>query len=313
MPHVIGIDLGGTKTAAAVVADDGTLLLSRTAPTPSTLGPRPVLDTAARLVEELRQEAQARGVAVGAVGVGAAGVIDPGRGIVTSATDSIRGWAGTRITDELTLRTGLPSAALNDVHAHALGESWLGAGAGAESVLFVGIGTGVGGGYVLAGECVRGANFTAGHLGHFASPSAYESGAPLACSCGGEGHVEAIASGPAIFSLFQRLGGGPAEDTKGVYRLAAAGHPVASAAMDRGASAAGQAIGGLTNILDPHVVVVGGGLAFAGPLWWDAMERAARKEMLAPVSRVPLVAAQLGESAAILGAARTAAPRVTNP
>ena len=306
MRHVIGLDLGGTKTAGGIVDADGNVVFSFAVPTPSQSGADEVLETAARLVRSLLDEAARRGLAVEALGIGSAGVIDSGRGVVTSATDSIKGWTGTPLTAELTARTGLPAAAINDVHAHALGESWLGAGSGVSSVLFIGMGTGVGGGYILRGECLEGATFTAGHVGHFASPFAYEGGEALPCSCGGTGHVEAVASGPGIFALYTRLGGTDADDTREVYRLAADGDPVAGEALRRGATAAGSAIGGLANILDPAVVVVGGGLAFAGPLWWDPMEQAARRELLRPLTDLPVVPAQLGETAAIRGAARRA-------
>ncbi|MDK1328647.1 ROK family protein [Arthrobacter sp. zg-Y1143] len=313
MRHVIGIDLGGTKTAGGIVDAEGNVVFSFSVATPSQSGAEEVVETAARLVRSLQDEAARRGLAVDALGIGSAGVIDSGQGTVVSATDAILGWTGTPLTAELTARTGLPSTALNDVHAHALGESWLGAGAGVDSVLFIGLGTGVGGSYVLNGEPVEGATFTAGHVGHFASPFAYEAGVPLACSCGGAGHVEAIASGPGIFALYARLGGSAAGDTREVYRLAAAGDPVAAEAMHRGASAAGSAIGGLANILDPAVVVVGGGLAFAGPLWWETMERTARRELLRPLTELPIVPAQLGETAAIRGAARRALSLTTVP
>ncbi|MCC3295638.1 ROK family protein [Arthrobacter sp. zg-Y411] len=306
MRHVIGIDLGGTKTAGGIVDAGGNVVFSFAVPTPSQSGADEVLETAARLTRSLLEEAGLRGLAVEGLGIGAAGVIDSVRGVVTSATDAILGWAGTELTAELTARTGLPAAALNDVHAHALGESWLGAGAGVPSVLFIGMGTGVGGSYVLDGRPIEGASFTAGHVGHLASPFAYEAAEPLPCSCGAAGHVEAIASGPGIFALYTRLGGTTALDTREVYRLAADGDPVAAEALRRGAEAAGSAVGGLANVLDPAVVVVGGGLAFAGPLWWDAMERTARGELLRPLIDLPIVPARLGETAAIRGAARRA-------
>lgn len=310
MRHVIGIDLGGTKTAGGIVDGAGNVVFSAAVATPAQSGAAAVLENTAALVRSLQGEAHRFGLDVDALGIGSAGVIDSGRGVVVSATDAIRGWTGTALTDELSTRTGLPATALNDVHAHALGESWLGAGAGVPSVLFIGMGTGVGGGYVLNGECIEGASFTAGHVGHFASPFAVEAGQPLPCSCAGSGHVEAVASGPAIHALYRRLGGSAAEsgpaDTRGVYRLAADGDPTASEAIRRGAAAAGSAIGGLANILDPAVVVVGGGLAFAGPLWWDVMEAEARRELLPPLAALRIVPAQLGTTAAIRGAARRA-------
>ena len=306
MRHVLGIDLGGTKTAGGIVDAGGNIGFSAAVATPAQAGADSVLEAAAGLVRSLQAEAESRGLQVDALGIGSAGVIDSARGVVLSATDSIRGWTGTALTAELSARTGLACTAVNDVHAHALGESWLGAGAGVPSVLFMGMGTGVGGSYVLDGQPLEGASFAAGHTGHLASPFAVEAGQPLLCSCGGAGHVEAIASGPGIFALYTRLGGSTAADTRGVYSLAAEGDPVAAEALRRGAAAAGSAIGGLVNVLDPHIVVVGGGLAFAGPLWWDVMENQARDELLPPLAGLKIVPAQLGETAAIRGAARRA-------
>ena len=313
MRHVIGIDLGGTKTAGGIVDAAGNVVCPASVPTPAQSGAAAVLDSTAGLVRFLQAEAESRGLRVDALGIGSAGVIDSARGVVLSATDSLRGWAGTALTAELTARTGLPSTALNDVHAHALGESWLGAGAGVPGVLFMGMGTGVGGSYVLEGHPLEGASFAAGHMGHLASPFAWETGQPLACSCGGAGHLEAVASGPGISALYSRLGGSAAQDTREVYRLAADGDPLAGQALRRGAEAAGSAIGGLANVFDPDVVVVGGGLAFAGPLWWDAMERQARSELLPPLAGLKIVPAALGATAAIRGAARRALTLISVP
>ena len=194
---------------------------------------------------------------------------------------------------------------MNDVHAHALGEAWRGAAAGTASSLLIAFGTGVGGSLVLAGQPVLGHHFVGGHVGHFASPYAYADGEALPCSCGGSGHVEAVASGPAIHAAFLRLGGSPAvPDTRAVFALAHDGDPAARHAVSTAAAAAGQAAGGLVNILDPEIVVVSGGLADAGELWWKPMKAALRRELLDPLVRVPVLRATLENSAAIVGAAR---------
>jgi glucokinase len=307
MAHAIGVDLGGTKTAAGVVSEDGELLFSETAPTLSRAGGEAVLDATAALVAGLRARAQADGLSIAGVGVGSAGVIDVGRGVVVSATDAIHGWAGTALTDGLARRLDLPAGAVgavNDVHAHALGESWRGAAAGTASSLLIAFGTGVGGSFVLAGRPVLGHRYVGGHVGHTASPYAYADGKALPCSCGGSGHVEAAASGPAIHAAFLRLGGSPAvPDTRAVFALAHDGDPAASRAVHTAAQAAGQAAGGLVNVLDPEVLVVSGGLADAGELWWNPMKAALRRELLDPLVRVPVLRASLANSAAIVGAA----------
>ncbi|WP_427016333.1 ROK family protein [Pseudarthrobacter sp. P1] len=304
MQYVIGIDLGGTKTAAGVVAADGTVLYSGQTPTLNRAGGEAILDATAALATSLRAQAAADGIEVSAIGMGSAGVIDAEAGTVISATDAILGWTGTDIFTGLTQRTGLDVSVVNDVHAHALGEAWLGAAAGTSSSLLVAFGTGVGGSFVLNGHPVLGHRFVGGHVGHFASPYAYHDGVALDCSCGHAGHVEAIASGPAIHASFLRFGGSAAvPDTRAVFDLARGGDATARKAIGVGAGAAGQAVGGMVNILDPAVVVVSGGLADAGELWWGAMERALRQELLAPLADVPVLRATLGNTAAIVGAA----------
>jgi glucokinase len=321
--HVIGVDLGGTKTAAGVVAPFGEVLMSETIPTMNQAGGEAILDATAALIAGLVERAADAGISVSGVGIGSAGVIDASSGSVVSATDAIHGWAGTALVAGLCSRLSLhPSAvrAVNDVHAHALGEAWLGAAAGSSSSLMVAFGTGVGGSFVLDGSPVLGHRFVGGHVGHFASPYAAFDGAPLPCVCGGSGHVEAIASGPALYEAFLRFGGSARDalDTRGVFALASAAgaldgggdagsadsRAAALCAIDVGAAAAGQAVGGLINILDPETVVVSGGLADAGELWWKPMEFALRQELLAPLISLPVVRATLGNTAAIVGAAK---------
>ncbi|MEV7661308.1 ROK family protein [Paenarthrobacter sp. NPDC089316] len=313
--HVIGVDLGGTKTAAGVVAPSGEVLISETVPTLNREGGEAILDATASLIARLLERAADAGIPVSGVGVGSAGVIDPDAGTVVSATDAIRGWAGTGLVSGLSARLSIPAAsirAVNDVHAHALGEAWLGAAAGTSSSLMVAFGTGVGGSFVLDGVPVLGHRFAGGHVGHFASPFAAFEGTPLPCVCGSAGHVEAVASGPAIYESFLRIGGSAADasDTRDVFGLASSADDdgpaaaAARAAVELGARAAGQAVGGLINILDPETVVVSGGLADAGELWWKPMEAAVQQELLAPQVSVPVVRATLGNTAAIVGAAK---------
>ncbi|WP_154604871.1 MULTISPECIES: ROK family protein [Arthrobacter] len=305
MRYVVGVDLGGTKTAAGVVAEDGSVLVQGEIPTKNRDGGAAILDATAVLVHFLIERAAEQGAVVDAVGVGSAGVINAAEGTVISATDAILGWTGTHLAAGLTQRLGLPCAVVNDVHAHALGEAWLGAGAGTATSLMVAFGTGVGGSFVVDGQPLLGHHFVGGHVGHFASPYAYHDGAALPCSCGHAGHVEAIASGPAIHESYLRFGGSPSvPDTREVFELARGGGDAAAlAAIGVGAKAAGQAVGGLINILDPGVVVISGGLANAGDLWWTTMDLALRQELLAPLASVPVVRASLGNTAALVGAA----------
>ncbi|WP_246490591.1 ROK family protein [Brevibacterium oceani] len=316
LPATVAVDVGGTKIRAGSVID-GRLAHVRGVPTPATAGADAVLDTIAEVTAAVIADASgSRGTAsdlMWRIGVGAAGVIDPASGIVISATDSLSGWAGTELTAELSARTGLPVRAVNDVHAHALGEARAGASRDSSSSLLVAVGTGIGGGFITDGRLLTGRNAAAGHIGHVPVAAA----AGLACPCGGNGHVEAIASGPAILATYQRLvrdedtttsaqlgacTSAPA-DTRALAAAASAGDDLAVRAFDIGARALGSALGGIANVLSPEVIVVGGGLTEMDQTWWAPLRDAFAAELIPATAGLSLRKAELGQDAALIGAA----------
>lgn len=298
-PVTIGVDLGGTKIAAGLVHPDGTIEFDCASPTPADAGPSAIIGTVVDLISGIRRMASTAGrPAPVAVGLGSAGVIDSVRGRVLSATDHLAGWAGTELAQEVTALTGLPVRAINDVHAHAIGEARYGAGRGLGTVLMVATGTGVGGSLVLDGTPVAGARHAAGHLGHF--PSAAAQG--LICSCGRVGHLESIASGPGLLRVYRDRGGQVA-DTRALMALSESGDSLARECVVDSADALGQAVGGWVNMLDPDVVIISGGMAGSGPLWWSTLTAAAQNQFIGAVADCRLVPAQRGAHAAILGAA----------
>ncbi|OON82825.1 sugar kinase [Streptomyces tsukubensis] len=288
---MIGLDLGGTKIAASLVGADGTVLTRHTRPTPAGEGAEKVLDALA----EAARAADPQDVAA-AVGVAAAGVIDPVRGVVTSATDALPGWAGTRLADGLSSRLGSPVACDNDVRAAAYPEL-LAAGPDA-SLLYAAVGTGIGGAVAADGRMLHGAGGLAGHLGHLASPEAEG----LPCTCGSTGHLEAVASGPAITALYRRRSGRTATRLEEVAGRAADGDRQARDAIVTGARATGRILGGLANTLAPHRVVVGGGVPRIGRLYQDALADAFTAELMAPLHGLLPTAPLSGPDAAVLGA-----------
>ena len=146
-------------------------------------------------------------------------------------------------------------------------------------MLVVAAGTGLGGSLVLDGVPVTGARHVAGHLGHIPAPEA--DGLP--CSCGRTGHLEAVASGPGLLALYRRRGGNAA-DTRRVIALAETGDPVALDSVSTAAGALGRAIGGWVNMLDPDAVILTGGLAQSGPLWWSTVVDTARAQYIDAVA-----------------------------
>ncbi|MFJ8859208.1 ROK family protein [Streptomyces sp. NPDC102451] len=290
---VIGLDLGGTKIAAALFAADGTVLARHTRPTPAREGAGAVLDALAAAAAEVDP-----GDLATALGIAAAGVVDPRSGMVTSATDSISGWAGTALGAGLADRTGLPVACDNDVRATA-GPELAALPDRQGSLLFAAVGTGVGGALAVDGRMLHGASGIAGHLGHL--PSAEAAGLP--CTCGATGHLEVIASGPGITAHYGRLTGTPVDRLETVAARAAEGEEAAVHAITTGATAAGRVLGGLANALGPDRVVVGGGVPRIGTLYGDALAAAFTAELMPPLRGLLPEPPLFGHDAAVLGAA----------
>ncbi|MFE3516457.1 ROK family protein [Streptomyces sp. NPDC059166] len=290
---VIGLDLGGTKIAAALFAADGRVLARRTRTTPSRDGAPAVLDALAAAAADVDPDGLA-----GVLGVAAAGVVDPETGTVTSATDSISGWAGTALGPGLAARTGLPVACDNDVRA-AAGPELAALAAPGASLLYAAVGTGVGGALAVDGRMLLGAAGLAGHLGHL--PSAEATGLP--CTCGAVGHLEAIASGPGITAHYGRLTGTPVERLETVAARAAGGDAAAVRSVTTGAAAAGRVLGGLANALGPDRVVVGGGVPRIGTLYTDALDAAFAAELMPPLRGLVPRPPRFGHDAAVRGAA----------
>ncbi|MFC0506787.1 ROK family protein [Micromonospora costi] len=290
---VVGLDIGGTKTVAALVGPDGTVLDRRRAPTPASSGPEAVLDTAARLATDLLPAAGA-----GPVGVGTAGTVDPATGAIRYATDSLPGWAGTPVADALARRLGRPVRVGNDVHAAALGECWAGAGRGSAHVLLVAVGTGLGGALVRDGRIDTGARGAAGAVAHLPAPGAER----MRCGCGRYGHLEAIASGTGLAAAYAARTGARIEGRE-VAERAAAGEEAARTVLDRAGAALGGALAGLVALLDPTVVLVAGGAAEA---MLPTTLAAYAAELPPAWAEVPLRAAALGGDAVAVGAARMA-------
>jgi glucokinase len=256
-----------------------------------------VLAVVARLAQEV-----AAGTPIAIVGVGAAGVIDRRRGAVVSATDAIAGWAGTEVAAQLEEALACPVVVDNDVKAFAYAELRSGAAAGCRDALAVMVGTGVGAALIHDGALVHGARDTAGAIGHV--PSLGADG--LRCPCGATGHLEAISSGPAMERRYAAETHAPQAPLRDIAAAARAGDTVASRIVRDGARALGATLGGMVNMLDPEVVVLGGGVMGIGPRYLNAVRAAYAEHLLPSVSTVPIVPGRLGARAVVVGAAAIA-------
>jgi glucokinase len=270
MTHaVLGVDVGGTTTAAGLVTPVGDVLLEAQAPTHRE-GRGRALETIGGLIESVRAGAEARGIAIEGVGVGVPGIIDPESGRIGDEIHHVPELAGQPLAALLAARFALPVFVDNDVNALALGEWTFGAGRGAHSLVVLAPGTGFGAGVVLDGRLVRGVAGFGGEFGH--TPVKFD-GRP--CWCGGRGCLAVYAGGRGITEaareraalqsgagLVAAAGGDPAAITAPlVFRRAAEGDPVAAAIVDEACQALGAMIGVIVNGLNPEVIVVTGGVA----------------------------------------------------
>lgn len=305
MPEAVGIDVGGTKIAALRVDAGGTILARYSLPSPAS-------DEAA-LAEAMAAAARELITPqVVAVGVGAAGMVEHATGVLRSAPNLA--WREFALTETMTRALSLPCIADNDANAATWGEWKAGAGRGARNLLMVTIGTGIGGGIVSDGRLMRGAHGYAAEVGHIiVEPAGPE------CGCGNRGCWEQVASGRAIDRL-AREAVAAAPDAEFARRVTSpdgsvSGTAVSSAAVEGDGTALGilgvvgtrlgEGLAGLANVLDPELIVVGGGGAEAG----EALLQPARAAFLRCLEaaelrpEVRIVAAALGNDAGALGAA----------
>lgn len=300
----VGLDIGGTKTSAGVVGLDGVPRWMHERPTPGAAGREAILTTALAVVVDVLAETPPD-VRIAGLGVGAAGVIDAAAGTVLSSTDTLAGWAGTPVAGRFAaglagLGLDVPVHVLNDADAHLYAEARRGAARGASHALMVAVGTGVGASVLLGGRIHHGAHHVAGEIGHLPVPGAEG----LRCPCGRTGHLEAIASGVGMVEHHRALGGTEdVRDARELERRALSGDELALRAFTDAAAALGRGLAGVVTVLDPELVVLGGGLIHAGPLWWETVEGTMRGELIPPLRQIPLRRAETGRYGAIIGAA----------
>jgi glucokinase len=285
--HVIGVDLGGTKILAGVVARDGQVDRRREHPTPVT-SQDDLLAGLDAAVEELLDDR------VAALGFGIPSPIDQRAGRAMQAVN-IPLDSSVDFRARMAERFGLPVGIENDANAAAYAEFHFGAAREAQTMVMLTLGSGCGGGVVIDGELYRGwAEF--GHI-----VIEYD-GIPCQGTCTGRGHLEAYVTGFAATKLAQEVFG-PAVDAHRLVRLADEGEPRAIELLDGIGRRLGAGIGSLVNIFNPELVVIGGGFGAAGDFILDpAREIVAREGLAGAGKRVRIVRAQLGTAAGLIGA-----------
>lgn len=317
MGYGIGIDLGGGHLAAGVVDASGQIISRADRALPRGAAVDQVLADLAGAARTALGQAGIQPSEVDGVGVGLPGTIDPRTGSVLMAPNL--GWKDVPARALLERALPWPVYVENDANAAVIGEGWCGAGAGVNDLVCLTLGTGIGGGIILAGGIYRGANGTAGEIGHMVVAD----DGPI-CGCGRRGCLETLASGRAIgvraLELLRQEGRGDllaelglpeaAEAGFGareVFWLAARGHGFAQAVLAEAIGYLGLAIANLAAVLNPELVIIGGGVSRAGePLLGPLRAQVARRALGGPGGAPAIVAARLGNDAGIVGAAALA-------
>jgi fructokinase len=291
----IGVDLGGTKIEAIALGADGCELARLRAPTPRH-DYRGTMDAIASLVIEIERSTGARGT----VGVGIPGTISPVTGLVKNSNST---WLnGQNFSADLSAVLERPVRFANDANCFALSEAIDGSGAGADVVFGVILGTGCGGGIVVHQQVLVGPNAIAGEWGHNPLPRPREGEWPgPACYCGKTGCLEVFLSGPALTRDYIDAGGDDLDPAAIVDRHGA--DPIAAATLERYEERLARALSGIINVLDPDVIVLGGGLSNVERLYtnvpalWDTFGEPRE------TPRTRLVRAMHGDSSGVRGAA----------
>jgi glucokinase len=306
---VLGIDVGGTKLAAGVVASDGRVLSYVRESTPPGDGEE-LLAAIVALAERARR---ASAQEPGALGIGCGGPMIFPEGIVSPLHIPV--WQAFPLRARLEAALGLPAVLDNDAKALALGEALFGAGQGARCLLGMVVSTGVGGGIVVDGRLFHGASGNAGHIGHVNVAAR----GPR-CACGATGCLTVYASGTGLAARARAalrrgvpsgLAALPAPEVtaRTIAALAAEGDPLAARLLRDAAHALARAIAGAINLLDLDRVVIGGGVAGAGALLFDPLRQELRRRARLAFSRaVEVRPAALGPEAGVVGAAALAFP-----
>ncbi len=312
-----GVDLGGTKIYSLVADASGNVLADDRRPTLAAEGSGAVID---RIVASVRQAFDKANVDTGeivGIGISTPGPCDPRRGIVTEAPNL--GWTDVPLVDLVSKKLGVPALLENDAAAAAYGEMKFGAGRGKRYILYITLGTGIGGGIIIDGQIYGGASGAAGEVGHIVlEPDG------VVCNCGARGCLEALASGPAIArgaaaavkagrsDVMAKMAAGRELTAELVLEAAQQGDLAAKGVIEQAGRYLGLGLVGLLNVFNPDALILGGGLIGLGDLYLDPAFEAAREcgfeQILADVV---MTTAQLGGRSGALGAAALMIDRTT--
>lgn len=305
--YCFGIDIGGTTVKCGLFRTDGELCEKWEIVTRTEDGGKAILPDVAETVLNKLAEKQIPKEQVAGVGVGVPGPVIREREVAVAVNLH---WGYTMLADELeSMLGGIPVKVGNDANVAALGEMWKGGGEGTSNLIMATLGTGVGGGIIVDGKIVTGSHGAGGEIGHACvEPAETES-----CNCGNKGCLEQMASATGIVRLANQILESSQEDTvlknepvsaKTVFDAYKAGDVVAGKIVDKFAGYLGNALAIFSCVVDPEVIVIGGGVSKAGQPLIDAVAKYYRRDAFLSCKDTPIVLAKLDNDAGIYGAAK---------
>ena len=298
---IAGVDIGGTKIAVGIISDDGRILARGETPTCAELGYAKALDRTANL---LREVAQRVGVEFKGIGIGSTGPVDPFSGEI-GEVNFLPGWQGSKIVADLGALFGVTVAMENDADAAALGEAGWGAGKDKTRLIYITVGTGIGGGIILDGKLYRGVAHAHPEIGHHV----IDVSGP-ACLCGFHGCWESLAAGPAMARwMKEELHPNDPDrenlSAKRICELALEGDSLAQRAVGREAYYLGLGLANMVVLFTPQTIVLGGSVMKSADLFLPGIRKVIRESCkYVPFEKTELALASLGEDANLIGAAR---------
>jgi len=310
-----GIDLGGTNIKYGLCAEDGSILAFRSTPAGAGEGPEKLLRSIRDCARELLALASEENLVVRHIGLGTPGTVDIFTGEISGMTPNIPGWIGCRPGPYLESELSLPIYVENDANAMVLAEYLFGAAAGTSSVIAATVGTGIGGGIIIDGKLVRGSTGAAAEFGH---ASILLDGQP--CACGKLGCLEAYAASGNLIRMAESMARDAGEKTVLMAELKQTGNltietifealnenadPIAEAAVRKSAEYVAAGLASIVTILNPEMVIIGGGIADAGgSKYIEIVRRGILDRAIEPCARgVRIERAALGNKAGFIGAA----------
>lgn len=305
--YIFGVDLGGTTIKLGLFTQKGILLDKWEVPTRTENEGEHILPDIAAALRAKEKERKISPQQINGVGIGVPGAVLDERFVKPCV--NLNGWGGD-VAKELTALCGLPVKVVNDANAAALGEMWLGGGKGHDNVVFVTLGTGVGGGIIVERRLLSGAHGAGGEIGHLKIEPAEDE----VCGCGGRGCLEQYTSATGIVRSARRLlreSGKPSAlrqldcvSAKDVFNYAKQGDGLAMEVVDSFADYLGRGLACVSCVCDPQIFVIGGGVSAAGQIIIDTVSEAFRKYAFPATRETAFALAKLGNDAGICGAAQ---------